>query len=82
VALAQVYTAEAIKTLGDVMRSSDSHAARVAAADKLLDRGHGRAPQTMTLDATVRRDPSEISDAELAAIIATATARDQPDSVH
>jgi hypothetical protein len=29
------------------MRTSESDAARVAAADKLLDRGYGKAPQAM-----------------------------------
>ena len=79
---AKVYTTDALAVFVHVMKHGESEAARLAAADKLLDRGHGRAVQLMTLDATVRRDPSEISDAELAAIIATATAREQPDSVH
>jgi hypothetical protein len=45
---AKVYTTEALETLAHVMRTGDSEAARVAAADKLLDRGHGKAPQPQT----------------------------------
>lgn len=45
---ARVYTADALKTLANVMMTGESEAARVAAADKLLDRGHGRAPQPQT----------------------------------
>ena len=45
---AKVYTAEALETLAHVMRSGDSEAARVAAADKLLDRGHGKPAQAIT----------------------------------
>jgi hypothetical protein len=47
-AAAQVYTTEALETLARIMRSGESEAAIVAAADKLLDRGHGRAPQPQT----------------------------------
>ncbi len=47
-AAAQVYTTEALETLARIMRSGESEAAVVAAADKLLDRGHGRAPQPQT----------------------------------
>lgn len=45
---AKVFTTEALETLAAVMRSGESDAARVAAADKLLDRGHGKAPQPQT----------------------------------
>ena len=48
-AAAQKYTAEALETLASIMRSQQApEAARVAAADKLLDRGHGKAPQPQT----------------------------------
>lgn len=47
-ALARVYTPEALATLAAIMKSGESEAARVAAADKLLDRGHGKAPQPQT----------------------------------
>lgn len=45
---AKAYTEEALETLAAVMRSGESETARVAAADKLLDRGHGKAPQPQT----------------------------------
>lgn len=47
-AAAQKYTVEAIDTLAEIMRSGESEAARVAAADKLLDRGHGKPAQAIT----------------------------------
>lgn len=44
--LAQAYTEEAINTLADIMQDpSEPAAARVHAADIILNRGHGRAPQ-------------------------------------
>ena len=47
--LAREQTAKAIKTLVDVMDNSDRDAARVRAAEILLDRAWGRAPQAMEL---------------------------------
>ena len=47
-AAAQQYTAEAVKTLAEIMTNSDSDAARVAATRELLDRGHGKAVQPNT----------------------------------
>jgi hypothetical protein len=47
--LAQTHTPAAIKTLVDVMRDDEAPpAARVMAANALLDRGHGKAPQAIT----------------------------------
>lgn len=46
--LARAYTADAIRVLTGVMRTSDNHGARVAAAVHLLDRGWGKAPQSHT----------------------------------
>ena len=46
--LAREYTPEALKTLVNVMKASESDAARVAAAKELLDRGHGKSPQPQT----------------------------------
>ncbi len=45
---AKAYSAEALETFAQVMRNGESEAARVAAADKMLDRGHGKAPQPQT----------------------------------
>ena len=47
--LARQYTAEAIERLVDWMRS-DEPKASVAAANTLLDRGWGKAPQAVTGD--------------------------------
>lgn len=47
-AAAQKYTKEAVDTLATIMRTSQIDAARVAAADKLLDRAHGRPAQAIT----------------------------------
>jgi hypothetical protein len=44
--LAKEHTAEAIKTLVGVMRKGDTATARALAADKLLDRGWGKATRT------------------------------------
>ena len=49
--LARSHTRSAIKTLAGVMNSADATpAARVAAANAILDRGWGRAPQSITSD--------------------------------
>jgi hypothetical protein len=46
--LARKYTVEAIETLVEIMRDEQSPpAVRVAAANALLDRGHGRPPQAI-----------------------------------
>jgi hypothetical protein len=47
-ALARTYTKEAVETLAEIMRNGKSPpAARVAAANGLLDRGYGRPPQAL-----------------------------------
>jgi hypothetical protein len=46
--IARSYTSSAIKTLVGVMRSENAtHAARVSAANSILDRGWGKAPQSL-----------------------------------
>ena len=40
--LAQRYTQAALRTLAEIMERGASEQARIAAADKLLDRAHGR----------------------------------------
>lgn len=47
--LAKAYTADALRTLSEVMQNSESDSARVAAANSLLDRGYGKPAQAMTL---------------------------------
>ncbi len=46
---AQAFTADAISVLAEIMRSSEHPAAaRVSAANALLDRGHGKPKQPLT----------------------------------
>lgn len=48
--LAREHTVEAVETLAAIMRDAKAPAAaRVAAADKILSRGWGQAPQTINL---------------------------------
>jgi hypothetical protein len=65
--LARKQTMAAIRTLVEVMKSGESEAARVSAANAILDRGWGKAPQSLTFND--ERDPSEMTDAELDAHI-------------
>lgn len=55
-AAAQQYTAEAIEALAVIMRESESDAAKVAAIKEILDRGHGKARQTIEADVTTRHE--------------------------
>ena len=50
---AQEYTEQALAVLVEVMTTGDSAAARVAAANSVLDRAHGKPGQSMQLDANV-----------------------------
>lgn len=43
---AQLYTEAALAVLVEVMQTGDSAAARVAAANSVLDRGHGKPKQS------------------------------------
>ena len=72
---AKVYTAEALDTFVAAMRSGETHAIRAAAADKILDRGYGKAPQALNVEQRVTHDLSAFSDAQLAAIIAGSAGR-------
>jgi hypothetical protein len=47
--LAREHTTLAIETLAKICKSADKDSARVAAANALLDRAWGRAPQTIEL---------------------------------
>ena len=52
-ALAQVHGPDAIKALAAIMKGADQPpAARVAAAKELIDRGYGRASQTVDVNNT------------------------------
>src|SRR5262249_22655570 len=73
--LARQYAPAAIKTLVEVMKSQKSTmTARAIAADRLLDRAFGKAPQAVgVVVGAAPRPASDYSDDELAAIIARAT---------
>jgi hypothetical protein len=75
--IAQAYTVEAIETLAHIMRSAESDATRLSAANALLDRAHGR--PTQTIDTPPPTDPAEMSEAELMAIIVQDQRRDEPE---
>ena len=49
---AQAYTPAALKTLNEICVGGESEAARVAAANSLLDRGHGRPTTRVSADMT------------------------------
>ena len=68
--LARAHTATALRTLAGIMEQTDAPpAARVSAAQALLDRGWGKAAQTV--DMTVKRSTAkELPDDELANIAA------------
>ena len=70
--LARENSTEAVNTLTAVMRDKKApHAARVAAANSILDRGYGKAAQTV--NANVKAVPHrDMSDAELMALAAGA----------
>lgn len=48
-ASARALTADAVRTLAEIMRSGSSEHARIAAAQALLERGHGKAGQRVKL---------------------------------
>jgi HEAT repeat protein len=68
--LAREHTEEAVQTLAEIMRDkTQPAAARVAAADKILNRGWGQAPQTIALtDVPPPPDLSSLTDEQLEAL--------------
>ena len=50
---AQAFTDDALKVLCEIMRDGESEAARVAAANSILDRGHGKPKQAVDVEANV-----------------------------
>jgi hypothetical protein len=65
------YCNEAVDTLRDLMRENDgskSDALRLAAANAILDRGVGKAAQSVALDLNLRGKLDELSDDELVAL--------------
>lgn len=50
---AQRFTDDALGVLVEIMKTGESEAARVAAANAVLDRGHGKPKQAIDVDANV-----------------------------
>jgi len=74
VAKAREYTVESIETLAAIMRDEDQPGAtRVAAADKILDRGYGKPTQFVGIDDPIDDagmfDPERMSTRELAMLV-------------
>lgn len=46
-AAAQKHTAKAVEVIRELMLNSESEQVRLAAAKELIDRGHGKAPQSV-----------------------------------
>ncbi|MFN7883403.1 MAG: hypothetical protein ACK5PF_10380 [bacterium] len=55
-AAAQAYTDDALATLAQIMKAGESEAARVAAANSILDRGFGKPRQALDVEAQVKSD--------------------------
>jgi hypothetical protein len=67
--LARKHAPEAIKRLGQIVETGDSHSAVVAAANAILDRAYGKPPQFSASDAGTFRRAVDMTDDELVAII-------------
>jgi uncharacterized protein (DUF885 family) len=76
--IASEYTEEALGVLVEVMRDHDApHAVRVSAADKLLDRGHGRPAVTIEATASGTLDPEMMEKLKTVYIERMAQARER-----
>ena len=60
---ASIYTKEALDVLVSIARCGQSEAARVSAANSILDRGHGKPVQTV--NANISHNLDEMTDYEL-----------------
>ena len=70
---AQAYGLDAVQTLAQIMVTQDMPpAARVSAAKELLDRGYGKAPQTIDQITTIKPSLPVLDPAELRASAVTA----------
>lgn len=58
--LARKHTADALRTLAEIMATGESEQARVSAANSLLDRGYGK--PTQQIDANVHINPEDALD--------------------
>lgn len=53
-AAASVYSEQALQVLANIATQGESESARVAAANAILDRAHGKPKQSMDVDANVK----------------------------
>lgn len=77
--LARTYTFDAVRTVVDIMMDDASQAKdRLHAAEILLSRGYGRAPQTVLIGAEINHSHrlEEISNEQLDAMVANILARE------
>lgn len=58
---AQVYSDQALQVLVKVATEGESEAARVAAANSILDRAHGKPKQSVDVDANVQAAVTKIT---------------------
>ena len=58
--LAREFSKDALDTLVEVMQSSQSDSARIAAATAILDRGYGRPTKTTSLEVNAPFMPTKI----------------------
>jgi hypothetical protein len=58
---------------------ADTHTAQIAAIRELLDRGYGKAAQSVTADVTLHRSLVEMTDGELLAMVAPDRVQDFDD---
>jgi len=75
-AMARLHTVEALERLVHWLRS-DNPRVSVQAAQALLDRGHGKAPQQFAIDATLREcriDSEPLTEAQWLALYGVQTA--------
>lgn len=62
---AKEYGEKALQTLADICEKGETESARVAAANALLDRGYGKAPQKIDATVDIRSEDTEALRAEL-----------------
>lgn len=66
-AAAREFTDEALEVLASLMRSAENEAVRKSAATELIDRGHGRATQSVTV---TNLDPEKLKALPLPELLA------------
>lgn len=85
--LAKEYATVAIEALADILQNGESDAARVSAANSILDRGFGKPVQSMEVtnpDGSLapQIDASKLDTATLTALIAAKVDNDEATTVH